>query len=170
MHGSVMTYLRAMLRDYGHGRDILEVGALDVNGSPRHLFTNVNYRGIDIRDGHGVDELMAAAELIDTEPDRFDSVICCEMLEHDLTPWLTFAGIAHVLRPGGLFILTARGIEERATGVGITTAFYMHDEPADYWRFTVETFPALLPLFGFTVLDARADPEAPGVFATARKD
>jgi len=167
MHQSVMDYIALAAA----GDEVLEVGSLDVNGSPRALFPAASrYIGLDMRPGPGVDVVGMASELANWTPAQFDVALYCETIEHDLTPWLSLAGMARVLRPGGLLVVTGRGIDHAycdECSHGRPHAFGMHGEPNDYWRLTPETLPALLPLFGFRVLDHRPDPQAPGYFATA---
>ena len=97
MHPEVMDFLKrvkAIWPDYFTGKTVLECGSLDINGSPRELFTKCEYIGIDLQAGKGVDVISKAHEfrgIWDTPKGAFfkqppyDVVITCEMLEHD--PW-----------------------------------------------------------------------------------
>ena len=60
---------------------VLEIGSLDINGSVRALFgANVDYHGLDVVDGPGVDEVGDAA---DWRASRcYDLVVSTEVLEH----------------------------------------------------------------------------------------
>lgn len=139
------------------GRSTLEVGSYNVNGSVRPLFTG-EYVGVDMRPGPGVDMVAPAAHL-PWHNDHFGVVVCTEMLEHDPTFWLSVPEMARVLQPGGLLILTARGI-----------GFPLHDYPCDYWRFTPAGIVSLLTAASLTPLEVLDDPDpaSPGVLALAR--
>lgn len=137
--------------------DTLEIGSRNINGTPRGFFTG-SYVGLDMIDGPDVDVVAKAAAL--PFPDAsFDCVVCTEMLEHDPTPWLTLPEIARVLRPGGVVILTARGI-----------GYPLHGFPDDYWRFTESSFRHLFGLAGLRVVETLLDdPVKPGVLGVAYK-
>lgn len=172
MHESVMQWCAGWIEKIGNPTRVLDIGSLDVNGSTRSLVTPIfDYVGIDIRDGNGVDIVMPAADIVTSIPaNHFDLVFCTEMLEHDPTPWLTLAGVAHVLSPGGHLLLTARGVAtDRCPGAGRPHAFGEHGEPFDFWRFMPQTFQMLFELVGLDVLEVSEDPQAPGWFGAARK-
>jgi SAM-dependent methyltransferase len=110
---------------------VLEIGSRNVNGTPRGCFADAeSYVGIDAIAGAGVDEVLQAA-LIDTRwpAGHFDTVLCYECLEHDPTFWLTLAMIRHVLRPGGVLIVTTP-----------TFGFPLHRFPKDYFRFGEDAY------------------------------
>lgn len=160
MHESVLEYVGTMIAEHDLGDlNVLEIGSLDVNGSARNMFTN-HYVGIDLTEGPGVD---IVADWHD-QCNRWvglELILCLEMLEHDTRPWVTAHNIAACLAPDGFAIVTARGYVGRH-------AFPEHLAPHDYWRFSVEGMRHLLEWAGLEVVDCRPDPEAPGVFATAR--
>jgi SAM-dependent methyltransferase len=133
------------------GRDVLEVGSLNVNGSVRDFFIG-SYIGLDMRDGPGVDVVGAAREL-PFVAGRFEVVVCTEMLEHDPAFWLSLAEMGRVLKEGGHLLLTTRG-----------NGFGLHNEPSDYWRFMPASRPLLAELAGCVVLTEMDDPQVPGVF------
>lgn len=89
--------------------DVLEIGSLNINGSPRGIIEpfSRSYYGIDMQDGPGVDKVMNAAEFI--MPESFDVIVCCEVFEH--TPqWKQIIDNCHTnLREGGIFIATMAG-------------------------------------------------------------
>jgi len=68
------------------GKDILEVGSLDVNGSVRPYIESLHpnsYLGIDMSEGKGVDLVLNANNILKYFGNkRFDVVICTDMLEH----------------------------------------------------------------------------------------
>jgi SAM-dependent methyltransferase len=168
MHASVMEWLRqvrAELGDISSWR-VLEVGALDENGSPREVFADSSvgwYWGIDMREGRGVNEVMRADKL-EWVDSVFDLVVCTEMLEHDPRPWRSVPEMARVLKPRGHLLLTARGFDAY-------TGYPEHPCPNDYWRFNRESFGVLLSDAGLVPKEILMDSgkEAPGVFAHAIK-
>ena len=83
---------------------VLEVGSLNINGSVREHFENIDtYIGLDWRPGRFVDMVCLAHEM---EFDQsFNTIISCSMLEHD--PYW-YASIVRMVRflcdDGGLFL------------------------------------------------------------------
>ncbi len=86
---------------------VLEVGSRIVCGTCRGLFDDCNYTGIDMEPGPGVQIVVHAADY-QTES-LYDTVICCEALEHDKRWKETLASLVKLTRPGGLLIITAAG-------------------------------------------------------------
>jgi SAM-dependent methyltransferase len=161
MHGSVMAYLRRMVtRGEVQGKDVLEVGSYNVNGTPRDVFIPFSpkqYLGVDQGAGPGVDRVLEASNLtLALGENAFDVVISTEMLEHAQHWRQAVSNLKAVTKPGGLLFVTTRG-----------PGFPYHGFPHDHWRFTVEDFKRI---FGdMEILDVSKDPEAPGVFLKCRK-
>ncbi len=142
------------------GVDVLEVGALDVNGSVRRTIERLGprgYHGTDRERGPGVDEVVAAEHLNACfGPDRYGLVVCTEVLEH-VEPWRAAVwNMMSVTAPGGLVVLTTR-----------SPGFGRHDWPDDWWRFDQADVRWIWA--GWAIEDLRADPGYPGVFLRARK-
>lgn len=159
MHESVFMWSVKMLNDtHIEGRDVVDVGALNVNGSLREVVVSARpntYTGVDIRPGPNVDHVLDACDL---PLDHYDLAICTEMLEHAENWQAALTGIVQSLRPGGWLLLTTRG-----------PGFSRHDHPGDYWRFTVPMMGNVLGRgFGMDLYDLRADPDHSGVFAFTR--
>jgi len=142
------------------GKDVLEVGSLDVNGNLRQTFLDAgakSYTGVDMRAGANVDHVMNAHAL--GFPDQsFDIVVSSEMLEHDSHFWLSMQEMGRVLKPGGHLILTARG-----------NGFQMHLHPDDYYRFMPSSFGVLFALAGCLTTLVMDDPHEPGLMAFGQK-
>lgn len=152
-----MRWVGAEVERFGlAGKETLEVGSLDVNGSVRSLFSG-GYTGIDMRDGPGVD-IVGTADALPFVAHRFDVVVSTEMLEHDPSPWLSLAEMGRVLKTGGHLILTTRG-----------NGFFEHNEPSDYWRFMPSSRQLLLDLASCTLVDQALDPEVPGIFVHGQR-
>jgi SAM-dependent methyltransferase len=82
-----------------------------------------NRIGLDIRPGPEVD-VVGDAHNLPFENEKFDNILCTEVLEHLHSPHLAIAEMRRVLKRGGKLILTARFI------------YPLHNIPNDYYRFT----------------------------------
>lgn len=82
-----------------------------------------NRIGFDIQPGHGVD-VVGDAHKLPFENDKFDNILCTEVLEHLHSPHIAISEMKRVLKRGGKLILTTRFV------------FPLHDVPNDYYRFT----------------------------------
>lgn len=142
------------------GKSVLEVGSLDVNGSPRAAVMELSpsrYTGVDLSEGPGVDLVCDATGITRRfGPGSFDVVISTEMIEH-ARDWRTvISNLKDVLKPGGLLLLTTRSI-----------GYPYHAYPHDYWRYEEEDLRAILS--DMDVMAVSRDQLVPGVFAKARK-
>lgn len=161
MHKSVMDFgWEAIRPEEVTGKDILEVGSMNVNGTLSSIVDKYNprkYIGTDMRGGPGVDLVCPAEELTKhLAGEWFDIVICTEMLEHCLNWKEAIQNIFAMCKPNGVIILTARG-----PGAGY------HPYPEDYWRFTLEDIRRIFEDNEIVIL--RSDPEHPGFLAKIRK-
>lgn len=104
---------------------VLEVGSLDVNGTPRALFSEaIEYVGIDLRAGKGVDRVMDGAMAGQHFGPTFDVVLSTDTLEH-VDEWRAFVrGSFDALKPWGIYAITT-----------VKTGKGYHGYPHDYWRF-----------------------------------
>jgi len=125
----ILAWLREVKEKYHLvPRSVLDVGSRNVNGTPRSVFTDVErYVGVDMEAGPGVDMVMNAHDLDLQE--KFDLVVCCEMLEHDLAPMDTVDLMRNHLLDGGVMIITSPA-----------QGFKIHGYPRDYWRFLPDTY------------------------------
>lgn len=142
------------------GATVLEVGGLDVNGSPRPIIEPLepaSYTGVDIHLGPGVDRRCDARALVQQFGERsVDILVSTEMLEHVRDWRRVVSNFKRVLKPGGLLLITTR-----------SRGFPYHGYPFDFWRFEEADMKALFADFLIERLDS--DPSAPGVFLRARK-
>lgn len=121
---------------------VLEIGGRNVNGSVRGFFKDAaEYISTDMESGPGVDVVLNATELIGKfGSDSFDTIICCEMLEHDVNfPRTVMQMHAMLKSPGHLIITTP------------TFGFPLHRYPRDYWRFGEDAFREVF-FRGFKIL------------------
>ncbi len=108
MHTAAYNWVEWCVRVLPPRRAVLEIGSRDVNGSVRPLFPRVaRYWGIDTADGPGVDEVADGATW--RSPGGYDTVVCCECLEHVRAAPDICTSAWTALAPGGVFIVTAAG-------------------------------------------------------------
>jgi len=163
MHPSVMQFLRENIGECEiRGKEVLEIGSQDVNGSPREVIlphAPKKYIGVDAGHGKGVDLVMDVKDITSYFGiDWFDVVISTEMLEHAHDWRLAVDQMKRVLRPGGLLVVTARG-----------PGFPYHPYPGDYWRYTVDDFKRIFSDMWIIHLGPDTDASSPGVFLKSRK-
>src|SRR2546422_8690157 len=142
------------------GKEVLEVGSMDVNGSLRaivHRMMPRIYLGVDMAAGPGVDIVCKASNLVARFGEAtFDTVISTEMLEHVCDWRVAVSNMKRVLKPGGTILITTR-----------SPGFPYHGYPYDFWRYEPND---IRTIFADMQLQALAsDPLAPGVFLKARK-
>lgn len=142
------------------GKDVIEVGACDVNGSLRAGVTGKNpatYVGVDIMAGKGVDVVCDADKLIEKFGERsFDIVLSTEMIEHVADWRRVISNLKNICRPNGLLIITTR-----------SKGFHYHAAPYDFWRFEIEDMKAVFSDFEIEMLEK--DTCDIGVFMKARR-
>jgi len=108
MHAEALAYVSAHLPV--SAVRLLEFGSRNINGSVRDVVAGVDYVGVDIFDGPGVD-VVADAGMVEVGVGSFDCVICAEVFEHatdDECVMMCWNAWRH-LRPGGTFIATMAG-------------------------------------------------------------
>lgn len=142
------------------GNKILEIGSYDVNGSIRSIIESLNpleYTGIDILEGPGVDLVCSAENLLNCFPvESFDVVISTEMIEHVKDYKKAISNIKNICTKGGIILLTTRSY-----------GFPYHPSPTDFWRFEIGDMENIFSDCEILVLEK--DKEFPGVFIKLRK-
>ena len=119
--------IQEFVRSLRLGGKVLEVGSLDVNGNVRHaLRRGARYVGLDLRRGPNV-QVQASGYALPFADGVFNTVLCLDTLEHDAAFWRTVPELRRVLRRGGRLVVTVPGI-----------GFPKHDQPSDFYLFTVE--------------------------------
>jgi SAM-dependent methyltransferase len=146
-------------REDVQGKEVIEVGSKDVNGSVRKLVESYkpkHYLGVDICAGQGVDVVCNADDLLrDFQKASFDVLISTEMLEHARNWKKAISNFKNIVRPGGIIFITTRSL-----------GFPYHEYPYDFWRYEIED---IQNIFSDCMIErVEKDPEK-GVFAKIRK-
>jgi SAM-dependent methyltransferase len=100
-----VTLAKNLFPEMFSGRKVLEIGSLDINGTVRGYFTGCDYTGLDVAAGPGVD-VVCEGQKYDAPAASFDTVICCEVMEHNPYWVETFNNMMRLLKPGGLMIMS----------------------------------------------------------------
>lgn len=110
---------------------MLELGSKDFNGSVRSFFADASeYIGIDMEPGMGVDMVLNSSQMLEKfGAASFNTIICCETLEHDVAFLETIKQMHIMLRELGMLIITTP-----------TFGFPLHRYPKDYWRFGEDAY------------------------------
>ena len=123
------------------GGRVLDAGAGD---SPyRTYFAHTAYEAADIceRKSHQYRHVQHVCDLtsIPVEDERFDLVLCTQVLEHVARPRRVLAELRRVLKPGGSLWISA------------PLSFEEHEIPHDYFRYTQYGWKQMLDDTGFEV-------------------
>lgn len=109
-------------------QSILEIGSKDYGSTVdfRNYFKKCkNYIGVDMEDGKDVDVVMDLTKTTEPlEPNFFDLIICCSVLEHVDAPWLFANNINKLSSKGGLLY------------IAVPFVWRFHGYPNDYFRYT----------------------------------
>lgn len=138
---------------------VLEIGSgKPVDGeysySMRHMFPHDEVRMSDIVADFGHEVIdVTTMEFVR----EFDAIICLSVLEHLPEPTLAVDAMRRALKPGG------------AALIGVPFAYPLHDEPADYWRFTEHGLRLLTADYDEVAIHRRGPRQLPsGLFAVAK--
>ena len=122
---------------------VIEIGSLDINGTVRRIFAGCDYVGLDVAPGPGVD-VVCQGQDFDAPANSFDTVISCEVMEHNPFWAETFRNMIRIAKPGGLVVMTcaAHGRPEHGTArteptaspltVGLGWSYYRNLAAADF--------------------------------------
>jgi hypothetical protein len=129
-------------RPAGH---VLELGSRARSGNEyRHIVPDDwQYTGVDVKQGPNVDVVADAHALgaAFAEP-CFDAVFAVSVFEHLLMPWKVMLELNRVMKLDGLVFFATH------------QTYALHDEPWDFWRFSDQSWKALMnPATGFEVVE-----------------
>jgi SAM-dependent methyltransferase len=136
MNSFLRGLVRAVTDSFPLDGPVLEVGSYQVPGQERSadlrgLFPGLEYTGLDLRSGPGVD-VVADVEALPYPDESIGTVLSLSTFEHVAHFWKGFAEIHRVLRPGGALL------------VACPFYFHLHEHPHDYWRFSPAALEVLL--------------------------
>lgn len=143
------------------GKDVLEVGALDVNGSLQRVlkaWKPKKYIGVDIEMGPGVDKVCDILDIKEKFQEKFDIVISTETMEHVRDWRAAIHNLKAVTKPGGIILITTRSI-----------GFFYHAYPHDYWRYEPGDMEQIFSDCKILALESDPYPGNPGVFVKIKK-
>lgn len=167
MHPSAYQFVvKALVSEGVRGKDVVEIGSLDVNASTQGLSVRAlcdgasSYYGIDARDGPGVDAAISAAAY--DGRGAYDIAITTEALEHCPEPETIIDCARRALKPGGLLIITAAGplrTPHGCDGGAVGEEFYQNVDPAALRRWLAD----------WDAVTIEENTDAHDVYAIARK-
>lgn len=151
-------------KDEIEGKRVIEIGSKDINGSLRQYIEKlgcIQYIGIDIESGKGVDIICNAEDLIEKfGKESFDIVISTELLEHVKDWKKVINNIKDICKNDGIILITTR-----------SKGFGYHDfglDIGDHWRFEIEDMKYIFSDFIIEKLEKDLD-KYPGIFIKVRK-
>lgn len=135
MHPSSYESMEKFAADYKPS-SVLDVGALDINGTYRPLFSE--YVGMDMQPGKNVD----VTNWDEIKPVSFDAVVSGQTLEHAEDDVALITKMVNALKPGGMCCIIVPSTGPK------------HCDP-DYRRYTVETLSNLVESAGLEIVETR---------------
>jgi hypothetical protein len=98
---------RDFLRRISLSGPVVEFGSRNINGSARDVFPELEWIGVDIADGPGVDVVCDAATF-STELMPM-SIVCCEVLEHAANWREIIRNSCNMVGHDGILVITCAG-------------------------------------------------------------
>jgi SAM-dependent methyltransferase len=149
LYGSYFFVTRA-LRSYVFGL-FLDVGCGDMPYRQIILEKARSYDGLDIEKRSPDIRFIGDIQNMQMISDQsYDSSVCLEVLEHVTNPFRAVEEIFRILKPGGVLVLSTPHLSR------------LHEEPHDYFRYTIYGLKYILESTGFEVL--KVEPEG-GLFS-----
>lgn len=107
--------VKQFLPEYFEARKVLEIGSLNINGSVRQFFAGCDYTGLDVGEGRDVD-LVCPGQDHAVPAETYDTIITCEMMEHNPAWRRTWLNMLRMVKPDGLVLMTCATIGRRQHG------------------------------------------------------
>lgn len=152
MHASSMENMRRCI-DWYLGEGVIkavDLGSMNVNGSYRELLPpTVDYVGVDLEAGPGVDVVLEDVYRLPFEDRSVDLVLSGQMLEHSGQFWRVFNEMSRILKPGGLAFVIA------------PSAGPVHRYPVDCYRFYPDSYQALGEWSALRLIQSWTDDRGP---------
>lgn len=141
---SVADFMAHAAKNYAvEGARLLDIAPQNHAGARAAFPAFVLIETLDIDPNSGCDYIADITRTnSEVESERFDFVVCTEVLEHTLNPFGAMAEIYRLLRPGGLLFLTT------------PFNFRIHGPLPDCWRFTEHGLRELMRDFEIVELAA----------------
>lgn len=129
---------------------LLDIAPQIHEGARPFFSSHFNIETLDIDPDSDCDYIGDICEHNDFLPDcSYDYVVCTEVLEHTLRPFMAVEEIWRILKPGGLLFLS------------VPFNFRIHGPLPDCWRFTEHGLVAILSRFVILKLGAIETPGRP---------
>jgi len=110
----------------------------------RSLTKNDDYRGCDVvQSSEQKVDVICEATNIPEPSDKYDIVICTQVIEHVFEHTKIFEEAYRLLKPGGYIIVSSNFVWE------------IHESPYDFYRFTRYGFGQLLENAGFVIKEGK---------------
>jgi SAM-dependent methyltransferase len=113
-------FVRNILSDYFIHKKVLDVGAGDINGNNKYLFTDCEYNSNDVMEAKNV-TIVSKTKDLPFDNETFDTIISTECFEHDPTYEESLIKIYDMLKNDGLFVFTCAGFGRAEHGTRRTT-------------------------------------------------
>ena len=142
MHGEARdftVFVKQILPDYFVNKNVLDVGAGDINGNNRFLFENCTYEGNDVIEAPNV-TIVSKTKDLPFEDQSFDTIVSTECFEHDPEYADSFRKIYAMLKPNGLFFFTCASMGRPEHGTRRTSPNDSYgtignlDDMSDYYK------------------------------------
>ncbi len=159
---------RQRVCELGSRTVIWDNNAFAHNGLVRPLFTAASrYVGVDVREGMNVDVVGDAGTWRPDPIELFDTVVCCETLEHTDEGAEICMTALEILEPGGIFLITAAG-PGRATHSCVDGGPELY--PGEYYHNVYpEMLAEWLEPWEFSIIDVLTNPKDIYALAVKRK-
>jgi SAM-dependent methyltransferase len=142
-----LDYVEMMLPRLDGVKTVLDVGALDVNGTPKPAVVSrgLSYTGCDMTAGEGVDVVVDITTDFATVDKalggrRFDLIMSLNTLEHIFEPLVALDNMLGLVRQGGYLLVVAPSVWEP------------HSWPYDYYRMLPDFFTRYAKTRGVEIL------------------